>query len=155
MAAMFLAALDQSIVGVALRRSPRSWAGAGNQAGAPGGSVNDVTAVPSLPEPLHTWVPTAFTQSMDDLFGVALPFLAVGPVIAALMREKPLGGREPAARPRSRRVRSSSAPTAEGRSTGLGAARRTTLRAVPRPGRHLSHGPRTSAQRSRLGLRFD
>ncbi|GAA3576955.1 hypothetical protein GCM10022197_37710 [Microlunatus spumicola] len=71
--------------------------GAGAQAGAAAGSVNDVTAIQSLPEPVHTWVLTAFTQAMDDLFLVAVPFLAVGLVLALLMREKPLGGREPAA----------------------------------------------------------
>jgi EmrB/QacA subfamily drug resistance transporter len=71
--------------------------GAGAQAGAAAGSVNDVTAIQSLPEPVHTWVLTAFTQAMDDLFLVAVPFLGVGLVIALLMREKPLGGREPLA----------------------------------------------------------
>jgi predicted MFS family arabinose efflux permease len=71
--------------------------GAGAQAGAAAGSINDVTAIQSLPEPVHTWVLTAFTQAMDDLFLVAVPFLAVGLVIALLMREKPLGGRETAA----------------------------------------------------------
>ena len=70
---------------------------AGAQAGAAAGSVNDVTAIQSLPEPVHTWVLTAFTQAMDDLFLVAVPFLALGLVIAVLMREKPLGGREAAA----------------------------------------------------------
>ena len=72
-------------------------AGAGAQAGAAAGSVNDVTAIQTLPEPVHTWVLTAFTRAMDDLFLVAVPFLAVGLVLALLMREKPLGGREPAA----------------------------------------------------------
>ena len=54
--------------------------------------MNDVTAIQSLPEPVHAWVLTAFTQAMDDLFLVAVPFPAVGLVIALLMREKPLGG---------------------------------------------------------------
>ena len=40
---------------------------------------------------------TAFTQAMDDVFLVAVPFLAVALVIAFTMREKPLAGREPAA----------------------------------------------------------
>jgi EmrB/QacA subfamily drug resistance transporter len=71
--------------------------GSGAQAGAAAGSVNDVTAIQSLPEPVHTWVLTAFTQAMDDLFLVAVPFLVVGLVLALLMREKPLGGRETAA----------------------------------------------------------
>ena len=69
-------------------------AGAGAQAGVATGSVSDVSAIRALPEPVRTWVLTAFTQAMDDLFLVAVPFLVVGLVIALLMREKPLGGRE-------------------------------------------------------------
>jgi len=72
-------------------------AGAGGQAGAATGAVNDVTAIRALPEPVRTWVLTAFTQAMDDVFLVAVPFLAVALVIAVLMREKVLGGREPSA----------------------------------------------------------
>ena len=72
-------------------------AGAGAQAGAATGSVNDVTAIRALPEPVRTWVLTAFTQAMDDVFLVAVPFLGVALVLAVLMREKPLGGRTPSA----------------------------------------------------------
>jgi hypothetical protein len=44
----------------------------------------------------------AFTRSLDDLFLVALPFMAVAFLVALTMREKPLIGRsqpqpEPAA----------------------------------------------------------
>ena len=37
------------------------------------------------------------TQAMDDVFLVAVPFMAVAFVIALTMRERPLQGREPAA----------------------------------------------------------
>jgi hypothetical protein len=42
---------------------------------------------------MKTWVLTAFTRSMDDVFLIAVPFMAVGFVIALTMREKPLAGR--------------------------------------------------------------
>ena len=57
-------------------------------------SVNDITAIHALPEPVKTWVLTAFTQAMDDVFLVAVPFMAVAFVIALTMRERPLQGRE-------------------------------------------------------------
>jgi EmrB/QacA subfamily drug resistance transporter len=63
------------------------------QLGSAAASVNDVTAIQNLPEPVKTWVQTAFTQSMDDVFLVAVPFMVVALVIALTMREKPLAGR--------------------------------------------------------------
>ncbi|HKH54440.1 MAG TPA: MFS transporter, partial [Propionibacteriaceae bacterium] len=53
-----------------------------------------------LPEPVKTWVLTAFTRSMDDVFLVAVPFMVVALIVAVTMREKPLTGRThgPAAR---------------------------------------------------------
>jgi len=63
------------------------------QLGSASASVNDVTAIQNLPEPVKTWVQTAFTQSMDDVFLVAVPFMVVALVIALTMREKPLAGR--------------------------------------------------------------
>jgi EmrB/QacA subfamily drug resistance transporter len=68
-------------------------AAAQGQLGAASSSINDVTAIQALPEPVKTWVLTAFTQSMDDVFMVAVPFMAVALVIALTMREKPLAGR--------------------------------------------------------------
>ena len=38
---------------------------------------------------------TAFTQAMDDVFLVGVPFMAVAVLIAVFMREKPLAGRDP------------------------------------------------------------
>ena len=74
-------------------------AGSGASAGTATSAVTNVSAIRALPEPVRTWVLTAFTQAMDDLFLVAVPFLAVGLVIALLMREKPLAGRTPTAPP--------------------------------------------------------
>ena len=54
-----------------------------------------MTAIQALPEPVKTWVLTAFTQSMDDVFLVAVPFMAVALIIALTMREKELAGRHP------------------------------------------------------------
>jgi hypothetical protein len=39
--------------------------------------TNDVTAIQALPEPIKSWVLEAFTRSMDDVFLVAVPFMAV------------------------------------------------------------------------------
>jgi MFS family permease len=55
--------------------------------------TNDVTAIQALPEPIKSWVLEAFTRAMDDVFLVAVPFMAVAFVIALTMREKPLKGR--------------------------------------------------------------
>ncbi len=74
-------------------------ASAQSQLGAASASVNDVTAIGALPEPVKTWVLTAFTRSMDDLFLVAVPFMVVALVVALTMKEKPLTGREPAPQP--------------------------------------------------------
>ena len=68
------------------------------QLGGAAASMNDITAIHALPEPVKTWVLTAFTQAMDDVFLVAVPFMAVAFVIALTMRERPLQGREPAAK---------------------------------------------------------
>jgi EmrB/QacA subfamily drug resistance transporter len=72
------------------------------QLGTASSSVHDVTAIKALPEPIKGWVLEAFTRSMDDLFLVAFPFMAVAFLVALTMREKPLIGRshprpEPAA----------------------------------------------------------
>ena len=66
-------------------------------------SLRDVTAIQALPEPVKTWVLTAFTRSMDDVFLVAVPFMVVALIVALTMREKPLIGRNhgPAVQPAS------------------------------------------------------
>ena len=62
-------------------------------------SVNDVTAIQGLAEPVRTWVLTAFTAAMDDVFLIAVPFMAVAFVLALTMREKPLA--DPGGPPRA------------------------------------------------------
>ncbi|GAA2111055.1 hypothetical protein GCM10009841_33550 [Microlunatus panaciterrae] len=57
-------------------------------------SIQDVTAIRALPEPVKTWVLTAFTDALDDVFMVAVPFMAVALLIAVFMKEKPLGMRK-------------------------------------------------------------
>jgi EmrB/QacA subfamily drug resistance transporter len=65
------------------------------QGKAAGGAINtnDVTAIQALSEPVKSWVLEAFTRAIDDVFLVAVPFLAVAFVIAITMQEKPLRGR--------------------------------------------------------------
>ena len=69
------------------------------QLAAASGVVNDVHAIQALPEPVKGWVLEAFTRSMDDVFLIAVPFMAVAFVIALTMREKPLTGRAAPGRP--------------------------------------------------------
>jgi len=57
------------------------------------GSINDVTAIKALPEPVKGWVLEAFTRSMDDVFLIAVPFMAVAFIVAITMKEKELKGR--------------------------------------------------------------
>jgi EmrB/QacA subfamily drug resistance transporter len=52
--------------------------------------TDDVTAIKALPEPIKSWVLEAFTRAMDDVFLVAVPFMALAFVIALTMHEKPL-----------------------------------------------------------------
>ncbi len=67
------------------------------QMGQAAGSINDVTAIKGLAEPVKSIVLTAFTNAMDDVFLVAVPFMVVALVVALTMREKPLAGRAPQA----------------------------------------------------------
>jgi EmrB/QacA subfamily drug resistance transporter len=76
---------------------------AAGQLGSVAASANDVSAIQSLAEPVKTWVLTAFTAAMDDVFLVAVPFMAVGFLIALTMREKPLATRLSAEPPATQR----------------------------------------------------
>ena len=64
-----------------------------SQLGSAAASANNITALRGLPEPMKTWVLTAFTSAMDEVFLVGLPFMVVALVIAVFMREVPLMGR--------------------------------------------------------------
>jgi EmrB/QacA subfamily drug resistance transporter len=67
-------------------------AGAGIQPGAGGVGVeaNDVQAIQQLAEPVRSIVLHAFTNALDDVFLVGVPFVAVAFVVALLLKEKPL-----------------------------------------------------------------
>jgi EmrB/QacA subfamily drug resistance transporter len=87
-------ALLGAILNIRLKHHLEAIIGAA-QGQAPAGPIetNDITAIRALPEPIKGWVLEAFTRSMDDVFLVAVPFMAVAFVIALTMREKPLKGR--------------------------------------------------------------
>jgi len=87
-------ALLGAILNIRLKHHLSEIVGAaqGHGAGAPI-NTNDVTAIQALPEPIKSWVLEAFTRAMDDVFLVAVPFMAVAFVIALTMRENPLRGR--------------------------------------------------------------
>lgn len=91
--AMFGAILNTRLASYLIEVVP---AGAQSQLEAASASINDVTAIQTLPEPIKGWVLSAFTSAMDDVFLYAVPFMGVALVIALTMREKPLAGRDPA-----------------------------------------------------------
>jgi EmrB/QacA subfamily drug resistance transporter len=86
-------ALLGAILNIRLKHHLSEIVGAAGQA--PSGPIktDDVTAIKALPGPIKGWVLEAFTRSMDDVFLVAVPFMAVAFVIALTMREKPLRSR--------------------------------------------------------------
>jgi EmrB/QacA subfamily drug resistance transporter len=55
-----------------------------------GGSMGDIAAIAALPDPVRSVVLEAFMQSIQDLFLVAVPFVAVAVVVAFLIPEVPL-----------------------------------------------------------------
>jgi EmrB/QacA subfamily drug resistance transporter len=65
---------------------------AGIQPGAGGVRVeaNDVQAIQQLAEPVRSIVLGAFTNALDDVFLVGVPFVAAAFVVALLLKEKPL-----------------------------------------------------------------
>jgi Na+/melibiose symporter-like transporter len=62
------------------------------------GKVHDVTnnvqAIKALPEPAHSLVTAAFSQSLHDTFLSAVPLVAVALVVALFLKEKPLATRD-------------------------------------------------------------
>jgi EmrB/QacA subfamily drug resistance transporter len=86
-------ALLGAILNIRLKHHLSEIVGAAGH-GSPGQiETNDVSAIQALPEPIKSWVLEAFTRSIDDVFLVAVPFMAVAFVVALTMREKPLRGR--------------------------------------------------------------
>jgi EmrB/QacA subfamily drug resistance transporter len=86
-------ALLGAILNIRLEHYLNAIVGAAGGGAAEQINTNDVTAIQALPEPIKGWVLEAFTRSMDDVFLVAVPFMAVAFIIALTMREKPLRDR--------------------------------------------------------------
>ncbi len=59
---------------------------------APGGAVdtNNVQAIQALPEPIKTTVLQAFSNALDDVFLIGVPFLVLAFVVSLFLKEKPL-----------------------------------------------------------------
>jgi EmrB/QacA subfamily drug resistance transporter len=86
-------ALLGAILNIRLKHHLSEIVGAAQRGSGAPIKTNDVTAIQALPEPIKSWVLEAFTRAMDDVFLVAVPFMAVAFVVALTMREKPLKGR--------------------------------------------------------------
>jgi EmrB/QacA subfamily drug resistance transporter len=59
-----------------------------------GDVTNNVLAIRSLPEPVHSLVTGAFSRSLHDTFLSAVPLVAVALVVALFLKEKPLATRD-------------------------------------------------------------
>ncbi len=70
---------------------------AGIQPGAGGPQVeaNNVQAIQQLAEPVRSVVLGAFTNALDDVFLIGVPFVAVAIVVALLLKEEPLRTGQP------------------------------------------------------------
>ncbi|HET9558732.1 MAG TPA: MFS transporter, partial [Actinomycetota bacterium] len=59
-------------------------------AGGPQVGANNIQAIQQLTEPFKSVVLGAFTNALDDVFLIGVPFVAVAFVVALLLREQPL-----------------------------------------------------------------
>jgi hypothetical protein len=57
--------------------------------------ANNVQAIQHLAEPVRSVVLGAFTNALDDVFLVGVPFVAVAIVVALLLKEEPLRTGQP------------------------------------------------------------
>ena len=64
-------------------------------AGGPRVEANNVQAIQQLTEPVKSVVLHAFTNALDDVFLVGVPFVAVAIVVALLLKEEPLRTGQP------------------------------------------------------------
>jgi EmrB/QacA subfamily drug resistance transporter len=64
-------------------------------AGEPRVEANNVQAIQQLAEPVKSVVLHAFTNALDDVFLVGVPFVAVAIVVALLLKEEPLRTGQP------------------------------------------------------------
>jgi flagellar biosynthesis protein FliP len=67
-----------------------SKAGINPGAGGAGVEANDVQGIQHLAEPVKSIVLGAFTNALDDVFLVGVPFLVIAFVVALTLREVPL-----------------------------------------------------------------
>jgi EmrB/QacA subfamily drug resistance transporter len=64
-------------------------------AGAPRVEANNVQGIQQLAEPVRSVVLGAFTNALDDVFLVGVPFVVVAVVVALLLKEEPLRTGQP------------------------------------------------------------
>ena len=64
-------------------------------AGGPQVEANNVQAIQQLTEPVKSVVLHAFTNALDDVFLIGVPFVAVAIVVALLLKEEPLRTGQP------------------------------------------------------------
>jgi MFS family permease len=83
----------------ALRHAPQAAGASGGHVGHVANVANNVQAIKGLPEPLHSLITGAFSQSLHDTFLSAVPLVAVALVVAFFLKEVPLASRESAAAP--------------------------------------------------------
>jgi EmrB/QacA subfamily drug resistance transporter len=70
------------------------FAGAPGAADQVGGSLGDISQIGALPDQVRSTVLEAFVQALQDIFWVAIPFVAVALVVALLIPELPLRTRQ-------------------------------------------------------------
>ena len=56
-------------------------------------NANSIEAIQAMPEEVKHLVVTAYSQSIDDVFLAAIPFMVVALIIALFLKEVPLKGR--------------------------------------------------------------
>ena len=59
-------------------------------AGGPPVEANNVQAIQQLTEPVKSIVLGAFTNALDDVFLIGVPFVVLAFVVALLLKEQPL-----------------------------------------------------------------
>ena len=82
-----------NLIRVAMRRLAHYLAEQG--AGGPQVEANNVQAIQQLTEPVKSVVLHAFTNALDDVFLIGVPFVAVAIVVALLLKEEPLRTGQP------------------------------------------------------------
>jgi MFS family permease len=92
-AALFGAVLSSRLAHYLAEQLAR--AGISPGAGGPNVDANNVQAIQHLAEPVRSVVLGAFTNALDDVFLVGVPFVAIAIVVALLLKEEPLRTGQP------------------------------------------------------------